>query len=90
VDFERGVIHLRDPEDRSRRKGRATVPINRELRAALLEARQAAVTPSVLEWGGKPIRSMRRALRRARIEQVGHHVFRHSAAVWMAEAGRGR
>lgn len=92
VDFERGLVRLRDPDDRSRRKGRATVPMNGELRAALSEARKAALTPFVIEWAGAPVKSMRRALRnaseRAGLEPIGHHIFRHSAAVWMAEAGR--
>jgi len=37
VDFEAGMIHLRDPSDTGRRKGRAIVPMNRSVRAARSE-----------------------------------------------------
>lgn len=91
VDMERGLIHLRDPADRTKRKGRATVPMNRSARVALEHARQAALTDHVIEWAGRPVKSIRRGLetaaRNAGLTGVSAHVLRHSSAVWLAEAG---
>lgn len=90
-DFVRGIIHLDGHRDGRTRKGRASVPMNRTVRAALLEARKSALSGHVIEWGGKPVGSVKRALAKtakdAGIENVTAHVFRHSAAVWQAEAG---
>lgn len=91
VDFNRRLIHLRNPFDRERRKGRATVPINDTLYEALQLAYKEAETNFVIEYGGKPILSIKRGIKRsakdAGLTDVSPHVFRHSAAVWMAEAG---
>jgi len=44
----------------------------------------------VIEWAGKPVDSLKRALMTAaaaaQLEDVSAHVLRHTAAVWMAEA----
>lgn len=91
VDFDRGKVHLRDPEDGTARKGRATPPMNRTTRAALLTAREGALTDHVIEWGGKPVRSIKKgfaaACRKAGLDEVTPHVLRHTAAVWLAEGG---
>jgi integrase len=91
VDFERGMIRLRNPFDRARRKGRAVVPMNDELRAALQETHKASLSPFVIEWAGGPVKSIKRGLKVAG-KAVGRpdtspHMFRHSAAVWMVEDG---
>ena len=91
VDFEAGKINLRTTEV-GPRKGRAVVPINDGLRAALTVAKAAAVTDSVIEWAGKPVASIKtgfsRAVRDAGLADVSPHVLRHTAAVHMADAGR--
>lgn len=91
VDFERGQVNLRNPFDRGRRKGRAIVAMNRQLRAALAEARDNARTPFVIEYAGRPVASIKRSLHRAGTligrDDVSAHMFRHSAAVWLAEDG---
>jgi len=91
VDFERRQIRLRDTEDKTRRKGRATVPMNDTVFSALMEAKTGAMTDHVIEWAGRPVRSLKKgiasAAKAARLDGVSAHVFRHSAAVWMIEAG---
>lgn len=91
VDFERRIIHLDDMEAVHKRKGRASVPMNKTIHAALLEARRAAESQFVIEWAGDRVKSVKRSLaktaEKAHIEGVTAHVFRHSAARWQAEAG---
>ncbi|MEM9320714.1 MAG: site-specific integrase [Pseudomonadota bacterium] len=90
VDMARGMIDLRLP-DGVTRKGRAVVPMNRMVRAALEVAYQARLTDYVIEWAGKPVKSIstgyRGALRRAGMKGVNIHQIRHSVAVRMLEAG---
>lgn len=89
VDLARGIIRLGAG---NRLKGRATVPITARASAALREARECAMTPFVIEYGAKRVLRIRKAFMRA-VERAGlgkdvtPHVLRHSAAVWMAEAG---
>jgi integrase len=91
VDFARGIIHLRNPFDKAKRKGRASVPINGKLRAALDVAHKGALSPYVIEWAGGPVKSIRKGIKTAG-EAIGRpdvspHMLRHSAAVWLAEDG---
>ncbi len=89
VDFKRKRIALADGT--AGRKGRATVPMNATAEKALLEAHRARQTPFVIEYGEKPVGSVKkafaRAVERAGLEDVTPHVLRHTAAVWMAESG---
>lgn len=91
VDLDRRLIHLRDPDDKVKRKGRAIVPINNTLMIALRDAKAGALSDYVVEWAGEPVKSLKRgiatAARIAKAPDVSAHVFRHTAAVWMAEAG---
>jgi len=90
VDFERRKIRLAVVGNR-RIKGRAIVPMTDRAHEALEEARKGAMTPYVIEYGGKPVGDIKKgfaaAVRRAGLEDVSPHVLRHSAAVWMAEDG---
>lgn len=91
VDFERRMIQLRNPFDRAKRKGRATVPMNDSLGEALSAAKSHALSPFVIEWAGKPVQSIKRGLKAAGTAigrgEVSPHMLRHSAAVWLAEDG---
>jgi integrase len=91
VDFARGLIFLGSPDRQRSLKGRATVPMTDTLREALATARDSALTDHVIEWAGRPVKSVRTGLgeaaRRAGVSGVSPHVFRHSAAVWMAQDG---
>lgn len=90
IDFERGIIRLR-LDDATTRKGRATVPMNAGLRAALSAARIHGLTDHVIEWAGSRVGSIKtgfnRAVKDAGLVDVSPHVLRHTAAVHMAEAG---
>ncbi|WP_350310462.1 site-specific integrase [Paracoccus sp. SSJ] len=90
VDMDRGTINLRLDDARTR-KGRAIVPINKGLMAALQHARDAALSDHVIEWGGKRVASIRKgfegAVRRAGLRDVTLHTIRHSAAVAMVSSG---
>jgi len=91
VDLDRRMIQLRNPFDKSRRKGRATVPINDTLLTALTDAKDGSVTAYVVEWAGENVASIKRGLKAAGTKigrpDVSPHMLRHSAAVWMAEDG---
>lgn len=91
IDFDRGRIRLKEGEidpDRPM-KGRAIIPMNGTARSALIEAKRFARTPYVIEWAGAKVASVKKAIHRAAIAAgmpwVSPHVFRHSAAVMMAE-----
>lgn len=90
VDFERRLIDLRG-EGAETTKRRAIVPMNDTLYKALREAREGALTPYVLEWAGTRIHTVKGAFKRAAARcgftDVTPHTLRHTAAVWMAEAG---
>lgn len=90
VDFERGQINLRT-SDTGPRKGRAIVPMNSGLRAALTAAKEAAMSDYVIEWAGGQVKSIKTgfyaAVRAAGLGGVTPHTLRHTAAVHLAEAG---
>lgn len=91
-DFEAGLIDLRNAEIMRPHKGRAIVPMNRTVRAALLEAKAGALSDHVIEWSGHKVGSVKRGLKSAASKAaisgvVSPHILRHSAAVHMAEAG---
>lgn len=90
VDFDRRRIDLRDPTRAKTPKGRAVPPMNDMALEALAKAKEGALSRHVIEWAGRRIASIKKGVgeagRRAGIK-VTPHVLRHSAAVWMAEAG---
>lgn len=89
VNFQTGLIDLK--KGSGRRKGRATVPMTPFAKETLLGASEVAMTPYVIEYAGGPVKSVKKAFARAceeaGFEGVTPHVLRHTAAVWMAEAG---
>lgn len=89
VDLDSRTINL-NPRDRIQKenKRRAVVPINDRLYPLLVDAKEAALTPFVIESGGSRIASIKKGIEAASKRSGVHctpHMFRHSAAVWMAE-----
>lgn len=91
VNFDTGMIQLRNPFDTARRKGRAIVPMNGTLIAVLQTAKEYALTPYVIEWAGGPVKSIKKGMKTAGAAigrpDASPHMLRHSAAVWLAEDG---
>lgn len=91
VDLDRKMVNLRTTEI-GPRKGRAAVPINDGLRAALSAAKAVAMTDYVIEWAGRPVKSIKTgfkaACRDAKLSDVSPHTLRHTAAVHLVAAGR--
>jgi integrase len=89
VDFEHGTIDFRAAGKATTNKRRVVVPMNNRAREALQEAHKGRLTDHVIEYGGKPVRSVKRAIaaaaRRSGVP-CSPHVFRHTAGVWMAQA----
>lgn len=90
VDLSRRQINLTQ-DSASYQKGRAIVPVNNTLFAALEEAQTVAQTDFVIEYLQERVLSVSKGVKaagqRAGLPYVSPHVFRHSAAVWMVEAG---
>lgn len=90
VDFQAGIVDLRLPHSTTL-KGRSQVPMNRMLRTTLEEAERGSLSDHVVEWSGKPVKSIRKgfesAVKRAELENVTQHTLRHTAGVHMAAAG---
>lgn len=89
VDFKHRTINFRSRYGEQTNKRRAVVPVNGRAHAALEEAARGALTDFVIEWDGKPVGSIKKAIRMA-AKRAGvscsPHVFRHTAGVWMAQA----
>lgn len=89
VDLKVGTIDFNPAGRDKSNKRRTVVPINAKAREALEEAHKGALTDHVIEYGGKPVASVKKAIRAAS-ERAGvpcsPHDFRRSAARWMAEA----
>lgn len=89
IDFARGRIDLGKSVGN---KGRAQPPMNNTARTALVAAFESRMTDYVIEYAGGPVKSIKKgfanACRRAGFDDVHPHVLRHTAAVWMVDAGR--
>jgi integrase len=91
VDLKNRVIDLDDGRDRTR-KGRARVPINDTALDHLKVAFKArGKSERVIEIDGRAIASIRNGIRaaakRAKLRNVSQYVLRHTAGVYMAQAG---
>lgn len=79
------------PLSKASRKGRARQPLTGALRAALADAKEAALTDHVIEWNGRPVSCIRvgfmAACRRAKLAGVSPHTLRHTFASWAETEG---
>jgi len=94
VDFVSGVIQFddqpqRDPMSKAWRKGRALVPMNRAVRAALEVAYEGRQSQYVIEHGGRRLKSVKsgfaNAVARAGLVGITPHTIRHSVASWLED-----
>jgi integrase len=89
VDLEHGTIDFNPAGRDVTNKRRTVVGITPRLRKELETAKAGALTDHVIEYGGKPVASVKKAIasaaRRSGIP-CSPHVFRHTAAVWLAMA----
>ncbi len=89
VDLEHGTIDFMPAGRDKTNKRRTVVGITPRLHERLAEAKAGALTDNVIEYGGKPVASVKRAIaaaaRRSGVP-CSPHVFRRTAAVWMAMA----
>ena len=89
VDFAHGSIDFRPTGRNQTNKRRTVVPMNATVREALQTAYEGRLTDNVVEYGGKPIKSVKKAIERLAERtglKVSPHVLRHTCAVWMAQA----
>lgn len=89
VDFEHGTIDFRRAGRVQTNKRRTVVPMNQRAREALQTAYEARLTDHVIEYGGKPVQSVKKSIQRLAERtglKVSPHVLRHTCAVWMAQA----
>lgn len=71
-------------------KRRAIVPMNDEVHAALLKSCELAQSDHVIEFNGKPLKSIKKAFERlskACNIKASPHVLRHTAATWLVMDG---
>jgi integrase len=89
VDFKHRRIDFNPLGREQTNKRRPVVPLNDRAYTALEEAARGALTDYVIEWDGKPVKSIKKAIRMASARsgvRCSPHVFRHTAGVWMAQA----
>lgn len=88
VDLEKRQIDLGGT---GRQKRRAVVAMADNLGVALYQAKQAALSPYVVEYGGRRVTTIKKGFKaacvRAGIEDCSPHVLRHTAASLMAARG---
>lgn len=90
VDLERGYIDFYAQDQRRTKKRRGIIKIPERLMTFLRYAR-ARTTTYVIEYEGRPVKSIRRsfstACRAAGLEGVHPHILRHTLATWLAQRG---
>lgn len=90
VDFDAGMIRYKPGESANKRT--APVPMNGPLLAVLtLALKSRGKSGRVVEWDGKPVKSVRRAYGRActlaGLDDAHRHDLRRTAASWALQGG---
>lgn len=89
VDFAHKTIDFRPAGRVQTNKRRAVVPMNQIAQEALETAYKGRLTDHVIEYGGKPVASVKKAIQRLAVRAgipFSPHTLRHTCAVWMAQA----
>lgn len=92
ADLERGILDFRTPGRRRTKKRRGVVPVGAEVVAELRQAKAIATTDTVIEWGGKAVKDVKKGFALA-VERAGlpaavtPHVLKHSVISWLGERG---
>ncbi len=86
VDLKAGTVDFRLPGVAHSRKRRAITGLPARLVAALRRLHKRSTAPTVIEWHGKPVASIKRAFglvaKAARLPHVTPHVLKHTAVSW--------
>lgn len=90
VDFERGIIWYA-PHDPNSNKRTQPAPMSDRLRHQLTITKEASLSPYVIEWNGRHVKSVRKAYERAmelaEVEDAHKHDLRRSGASWAIQDG---
>ena len=90
IDLERRQIHFNPAGRRQTKKRRTGVPISESLARHLAHVRNVNRSYAI-EWKGDPVASVRKtiaaAVRRAGIDHMTPHTFRHTAITWACQRG---
>jgi integrase len=92
VDLENGVFHRRARGAQETKKRQPPIRIPDRLLAHLRRwAQKGIAAKAIVEFNGKPVKSIRKAFARAAasadLSDVTPHVLRHTAASWAMQAG---
>ena len=90
VDFERRIIWYK-PHDPNSKKRTQAAPMSGRLETLLRKAQEASLSPYVIEWNGKRVKSVRKAYGRAvslsGVTEAHKHDLRRTGASWAIQAG---
>ena len=93
VDLEAGVFFRKPPGARQNKKSQPPAPIPPRLLPHIRRWVRLGISRQFLvEWNGKPVKSVRTGWESARVEAgldkaVIRHTLRHTAATWLMQAG---
>jgi integrase len=92
VDLKEGVFYRRDPGKRETKKRQPTIRVPERLLAHMRRWERLGISKSsVIEFTGRPVKSVRKAFARvalaAGLEDVTPHILRHTAVTWAMQAG---